>query len=255
MGGALSVSHQLANSLCILHHQLRLGSFCQHSLDINILTREGAPSAFYAGGEGGSGALALAAATGGGASRQPGFNSGVISPILGVHMPSPVEEELFVTEFSTSNLVFLGDHVLHYVVVVPGAAYISMTLSAMVEMHGHSRPIKLEQVQFPQAMVLPRAETGRAVQLVFESGDDESGFGLHSLQETDPDDPDDDDEEWTMHIEGIANCAPTDAPPPRLPGGFEGYMAPVRATCTEDLSKKVFYERMWEREYHLGLGL
>ena len=35
------------------------------------------------------------------------LNTGMITPILGVHLPSPLEEEVFITSFNTVNLGFL----------------------------------------------------------------------------------------------------------------------------------------------------
>jgi acyl transferase domain-containing protein len=178
------------------------------------------------------------------------LNSGVITPILGVHLPSPMHEEVFITTFNTVNLGFLKDHVLHHVVVVPGAAYISMVLSAMVEMHGLSNgPIKLEDLVFPEAMVLPDHEVGRKVQLIFTSGDDEAEWSLHSMVPADKDDQDA-EEQWTMHASGgSVASARNEAPGPYLP---KGYLDEVKPRCPETLSKKIFYARMWEREYHLG---
>ena len=53
-------------------------------------------------------------------------------------------------------------------VVVPGAAYIAIALSAGVHLHKVT-PVRLSYVTFLQALVLPDAEKGRKVQLIIDS--------------------------------------------------------------------------------------
>ncbi len=70
--------------------------------------------------------------------------------------------------FDTVNPPLLADHVLHDVVVVPGAAYIAMALFAGVHLPKVT-PVRLSYVIFPQALVLPDAEKARKVQLIIDS--------------------------------------------------------------------------------------
>ena len=83
------------------------------------------------------------------------------------------------------------------VVVVPGAAYISMAMSAVVEMHGRPPVFALEDLIFPTAMVLPDAKKGRPAQIVFTSDAPEADFTLYSLNTDDIDDIDEDS--WVTH--------------------------------------------------------
>jgi myxalamid-type polyketide synthase MxaB len=170
-----------------------------------------------------------------------------ITPLLGVHIPSPIDEQIFMSVFNVGNLPFLGDHVLHHVVVVPGAAYISMAMSAVVEMHGRPPVFALEDVMFPEAMVLPDAKKGRPAQIVFSSDDEEADFTLYSLDAEDMDDIDEDS--WVTHAQGTITIKPEDPTPPVLPSNF---LDEARSRCKQIMKKEEFYQKMWDREYHLG---
>lgn len=169
-----------------------------------------------------------------------------ITPLLGANVESALSQQIYQTEFSTKNLPLLGDHVLHGVVVVPGAAYLSMGLSAAVDMYRNG-PHRLHSVTFPQALVLPDAETGRRVQLIFDSKDTDSSFSLHSFDES--------TKMWVEHMTGSLTVSPHDAPTPKLPAG---YFEEVKARCTagdmpcgEDPWCEELYKILWDREYHL----
>jgi acyl transferase domain-containing protein/D-arabinose 1-dehydrogenase-like Zn-dependent alcohol dehydrogenase/acyl carrier protein len=186
--------------------------------------------------------------SGGGGQSLPGGHSKVVTPLLGMPIPvSGMEEQVFMSEFNVVNLKFLGDHVLHHVVVVPGAAYISMAMSGVVELHGHSQVFVLEDVVFPQAMVLPEAVKGRPAQIIFSSLEEESEFEFYSLDVEEGDSIDEDS--WVLHTTGSVNTRPPTPPSPKLPAK---YLEPIKARCTKLLTKEVFYQRMWDREYHLG---
>jgi acyl transferase domain-containing protein len=170
--------------------------------------------------------------------------AGVITPIIGRAVQTPLQQTIFETKFNTVNLPLLGDHVLHHTVVVPGAAYISMAISAVVHMHP-AGPHRLQHVTFPQALVLPDAPVGRSVQLVFENDSTESGWNLHSL----------DGDSWVEHAQGSLSVRPADMPDPTLPSG---YLNQIRARCirgempcTDQPWSDELYRVLWDREYHL----
>ena len=72
-----------------------------------------------------------------------------------------------------------------------------------VELHGRG-PHRLHSVTFPQALVLPEAESGREVQLVFDNDGPESGFALYSLEPH--------TQSWVNHMTGSLSVRPDDAP-------------------------------------------
>lgn len=71
---------------------------------------------------------------------------------------------IFETELSCQSLPFLTDHRINEQVVVPGAGYLALVLSAAELAYG-DQPRRIEQVVFPQALIIPEDET-RIVQLV-----------------------------------------------------------------------------------------
>jgi myxalamid-type polyketide synthase MxaC len=169
-----------------------------------------------------------------------------ITPLLGTMVKLPMSEQVFHTRFGTNNLPLLGDHVLHDVVVVPGAAYIAFGLAASVHMHGKG-PHRLHSVTFPQALVLPEAELGREVQLIFDTDEDETDFTLHSF--------DTHSETWVQHMTGSLSVRPRDAPDPMM---SDNYLEDTLLRCNKgempcgkDPWCEELYDILWAREYHL----
>ena len=100
---------------------------------------------------------------------------------------------------------------------------------------------------FPEAMVLPDAKKGRPAQIVFSSDDEEADFTLYSLDAEDMDDIDEDS--WVTHAQGTITIKPEDPTPPVLPSNF---LDEARSRCKQIMKKEEFYQKMWDREYHLG---
>lgn len=74
--------------------------------------------------------------------------------------------------YDESHPAFVAEHQVHGMVVVPGAAYLSMAVAG-ARHRGHER-VRIDNVVFPEPMFLPGGE-GRQVQLVFrplEDGDE-----------------------------------------------------------------------------------
>ena len=91
--------------------------------------------------------------------------SGALRPLIDKMIRSPlVKETLFEADFSTASLPFLADHRVYDEVVVPGACYLAMVLSG-ADVMGRMA-CQLEDILFPAAMVLPRADESRTVQVV-----------------------------------------------------------------------------------------
>jgi len=178
--------------------------------------------------------------------------SSTVTPLLGSQIVSPRNDVTYETSFNTINLPLLADHVLHDVVVVPGAAYLSMALSAGVDFH-KSTPVRLSYVTFPQALVLPNAEKGRKVQLIIDSQDidEASNYALYSYKENNIL-----QDEWVCHMTGQMQVMPNDIQDAVMP---VGYLEEVKARCTKTEFAKLHekgwsedvYKILWDREYHL----
>jgi epothilone polyketide synthase D len=179
-------------------------------------------------------------------------SSSVVTPLLGNQIVSPRNDVTYETSFDVINLPLLADHVLHDVVVVPGAAYISMALSAGVHFH-KTTPVRLSYVTFPQALVLPDAEKGRKVQLIIDSQETDaaSNYALYSYKENNIL-----QDEWVCHMTGQMEVMPGDIQDAVMPAG---YLEEVKARCNKthmtQLHEKGWseevYKILWDREYHL----
>ena len=58
-----------------------------------------------------------------------------------------------------------------------------------------------------------------------------------------------DEDSWVTHAQGTMTVKPEDPTPPVLPSNF---LEEARSRCTQLMKKEEFYQKMWDREYHLG---
>jgi acyl transferase domain-containing protein/protein-L-isoaspartate O-methyltransferase len=164
-----------------------------------------------------------------------------LRPLIHRMTRSPLVKEIFFeTEASVQTLPFLADHRVFGEVVMPGAGYLAMILSAVELLTG--RPgCRLEDTIFPQALALPEGETG-ALQLVLfpEEGErDAFSYQLISL------DREAHAERTRVHALGrIAARAPAEAPGPTL--------SALQALCSESLAPERIYEAAQEQAIDFG---
>ncbi|WP_438023358.1 acyltransferase domain-containing protein [Sorangium sp. So ce233] len=132
-------------------------------------------------------------------------------PLLGRRLTSSMQPEthFWEQEIGVDRLPYLADHRLQQDVVLPGAAFVEMALSAAAELRGAAE-VAIEAVVFERMLVLP-PEGGRRAQLVVtEDGAGEAAFAVSSL----------DGGAWARHAagrlrwrEGPAGAAPGGEPP------------------------------------------
>ncbi|SEL14099.1 myxalamid-type polyketide synthase MxaE and MxaD [Stigmatella aurantiaca] len=158
-------------------------------------------------------------------------------PLLGTHVALAAQEgsHLWQTELFSDSPAYLGDHVVHGEVVLPGTAYLEMALAGAVEALGPARHA-LEDVIFQEMMVLPREES-LPVQMSFVP--DEKGakrFRIFSH-------PAGGGGGWTLHAEGrIREGAKAEA--------FA--LEEARGRCTEHMDGEAHYQLMQERGVDFG---
>ncbi|UQA57021.1 type I polyketide synthase [Polyangium aurulentum] len=163
-------------------------------------------------------------------------------PLLGKRIRSALEAVQFEVELHADCPSFLGDHVIHGAVVVPGASHVAMSLCAAAAL-GSSTCV-LERVSFIQALVLQENEP-RAVQLVLtgEPGQPRELQVLSTSAAEDSAEP-----SWTRHATatlslGLGASAPTDA---------EDLLEAARGRCAETVTGEAFYRDFWAAGYQLG---
>ncbi len=127
-------------------------------------------------------------------------------PFLGPALATAFGATLFDTTWSAASLPFLAEHRIHGRIVVPGAAHVSLVLSALRSLHGPG-PWRLSDVSFPEPLVLGEEEH-RRVQLVLGPGE---SFQVASRREG-PVEP------FVVHARGkaapLVDAAPVDGPRP-----------------------------------------
>jgi polyketide synthase 5 len=86
--------------------------------------------------------------------RSRGVNTVSVHPLLGAHVRLLEEPErhAWEAEVGTTALPWLGDHKIHDIAVLPGAAYLEMALAAAREIHGETAVIR--DVRFEQMLLL-----------------------------------------------------------------------------------------------------
>jgi len=137
------------------------------------------------------------------AALEEGVQPGATEPASGSH---PFLGRLFETEslpgivfdttYDAEHPAFVAEHQVHGLVVVPGAAYLSMALAG-ARHRGHDR-VRLNDVVFPEPMFLPSGE-GRQVQVVFRPLENGDECRVVSRGEGDA------QGRWRMHARGVVH--------------------------------------------------
>jgi acyl transferase domain-containing protein/acyl carrier protein len=174
--------------------------------------------------------------------------------LLGRRMRLPHSSEIrYETRWSAEAPAYLGDHRLFDEVVVPGASHIAMTLCAARDAFD-AESVVLEDVIFPQALVLPEG-SARTAQLVLSPGaSGRTGFEILGLDEGQPEEA---ASSWTVHASGTLvhpgsqseSGEPRDAHALADPEPLR--LDQLQARCDRPSSGSAFYERFWEAGYHL----
>ena len=88
------------------------------------------------------------------AQKAQGASSIAVHPLLGAHVRLHEEPERHVwqTDVGTSTLAWLGDHQVHNVAALPGAAYCEMALAAAEEVFGEAAEVR--DIAFEQMLLL-----------------------------------------------------------------------------------------------------
>jgi polyketide synthase 5 len=102
--------------------------------------------------------------------RSQGINTVAVHPLLGSHVRLLEEPErhAWEAEVGTATLPWLGDHKIHDIAVLPGAAYLEMALAAARAIHGESAFIR--DVRFEQMLLLEETTPVAAVATVASPG-------------------------------------------------------------------------------------
>ena len=180
-------------------------------------------------------------------SGRSAVSPGASPPYPGRRLRLPMSKEVrFETELSAATPAFLDDHRIHGTVVVPGAAHVSMLLSALSAGQDASggRGCALQDVTFMQALVLPDTERPRVVQLGLErAAPDASTFQIGSFL------GEGDEPEWVVHASGRASGV---ALREASLAGTAIDIPGLRAASLRHHTGEDFYSDFWKMGYTLG---
>nr|MBA3470516.1 SDR family NAD(P)-dependent oxidoreductase [Herpetosiphonaceae bacterium] len=164
-------------------------------------------------------------------------------PLLGAHVPLayPAGQHLWELDLSASRPAYLSDHKVQGMVVLPGAAYLEMALSAAQEAFG-AGSYSLEEVAFKQAMVLSPTKMRRIEVIFTPESLDRSLFQVFSCPsgEAQP------GQTWMLHAAGkILHCPAAPKPEPVS-------LQYLQARCQESLLSADHYQTMAQRGLNYG---
>ena len=131
-----------------------------------------------------------------------------LHPLLGerVRLASPTPARIWQSQVSKRLHPWLDDHRIQGKVVVPGATYLEVAVTALRELHGEG-VCTLRNLQTRRAFFLEDQET-RLMQAWLSEPDAETGqqsFNIYSTPKGDP------EAGWLQHAEGLVSFAPSAA--------------------------------------------
>ena len=169
----------------------------------------------------------------------------ITAPALfpGRRLSSPLSDIQYEISLGAPAWPLLADHRIYGAIVVPGAWHLAMILAGAREVFG-TGSILLRGILFPRALTLDETEV-RSAQVVFRPGEQETTFQVWSLPAPDagPASP------WLLHAQGavVVGLEAETSSETLLP-------AEVEARCPETIPLTAFYQRMRDRQIHLGPG-
>ncbi len=182
-----------------------------------------------------------------------------ISPLLDKMISSPILDKIiFQGQLSPDRLPYLRDHRIYQEIVVPGATWLSMLLSAATHCY-KSHSCILEDIIFPRAMVLAEEEE-RIVQIMAEPVKDlheepgarpsQASFRVVSFAEQG--NGIFDETEISEHALGLFMPLHESSDKTGKIGAERVSFDELRHRCTEEISGNVVYQLLDDLHIHIG---
>jgi acyl transferase domain-containing protein/acyl carrier protein len=153
--------------------------------------------------------------------------------VLGQRLRSPLRDVQFEFPLSIRTRPALRDHRVYHTVVVPASWHVALLLTAAEETGG-AGPRRLEDVTFPEAVVLAEADE-RTIQLVLTPGsaDGQQTCRVHGSNNAGG------DSRWAVHAEGtlLAGDGQMDSSPS---------LATLQDRCPREDAVEPFYRMIWD---------
>jgi acyl transferase domain-containing protein/acyl carrier protein len=164
-------------------------------------------------------------------------SSTTIHPLLGQRLASALSDIQFESRFTINSAIFLEDHHVYGMVVVPATALVEMVLSAVSAVSGKEGIYVVEDLVIREALLLP-GEENRIVQTVLTPDeDDKYSFQIFSTPENDFED----NGEWKLHVSGKVHQGDGES------SFSDNSLQALRKRCNKELVVKKFYQDSLER--------
>ena len=151
--------------------------------------------------------------------------SSQVRPLIDRKVDAPIP--LFELLVSTSDMPYLADHVINGQAIFPAAAYLEMTIEALME-HSGEGAVDLTHIVFSGAMRLDRDQK-RTVQILIEDQEDGSAwFRIFSR--------DAQDDRWVLHARGRARPLQDEC-------DSQAQLEDARSRCAAKLAPGVIYDK------------
>ncbi|MEZ4867748.1 MAG: type I polyketide synthase [Caldilineaceae bacterium] len=177
-----------------------------------------------------------------------------IHPLLERKIQSPLlKATLFESHFGPEPLPVLADHCVYEQVVVPAASHISLLLGA-AQAQFHAAGCVLENLLFPQALVLPHGEEC-TLQVALTPAEEDEAHALQiiSFPTEDAQHAATDETAWTVHVTGkLRPLPPAQASVDTLRQPAALSVSEVQARCQEEVQRAAIYQELGERQLQLG---
>ncbi|HXA52378.1 MAG TPA: polyketide synthase dehydratase domain-containing protein, partial [Candidatus Acidoferrum sp.] len=157
-------------------------------------------------------------------------------PVLGHRLESALSEIVFERRLAADSPGLLTDHRVYGTIVVPGAYYIALMLSAARELFGDTAH-EVSDVTFSQALLIPDTQSCRLQVIVRRTATGTASFQIFSRDSAAVEST-----AWTLHAAGGLRVM--DAMAPAEPVSLHGE--------GETAESELFYRLLWESGIHLG---
>jgi acyl transferase domain-containing protein len=155
-------------------------------------------------------------------------------------------------ELDLERLIYLQDHRIQGLAILPITAYLEMATAAAVETYGPG-PMSISEVKIHKPLLLSDGAAPFMQMVLIRQSTDEFQFQIYSRPEK-TDSPAIAPDEWTLHAQGLLQRL-INPPTPHIfetPTLSAADFAEIKARCDQELTGEAFYRQMSEKGNQWG---
>ena len=157
-------------------------------------------------------------------------------PLLGIHLDSPGEQMQFQSRICATTLTCIKDHRIFGNVILPGAAFIDISLRAWEEVFCCKGPAIIENVSIQRALLLEEINHHLLTTIVESQGENKAKIRIFSKEA----DSRDQVAKWLLYSECVIRMNPEMQPD-------KVSLAALLSRCPESIPAELFYERKFQK--------